>query len=284
MIAPNREEVIKNIIKSCEQKEFHNKVEIGDPVYTDEERTYMMEKYMRARRYPYFKILNWVAGRTLDLITWYWNRNTEIKGLENLSDLHQSAIITSNHFNPSENTAIRLLSQKLKKGNLHIVSQDTNLAMTGVLGFYMNYVDIIPISPNLQYMKNVFPNLMKEALRKGQNILIYPEEEMWFNYRKPRPPKRGAYYYASTLQVPIISCFVEIEDLPEWEKEHFHRTKYILHVLPVIYPEQSLSRREDSKRMMEIDYRQKKEAYEKAYEKKLDYTFSNWDIAGWDPE
>lgn len=284
MIAPNREEVIKNIKSSCDQKQFHNKVETGDPVYTNEERRYMLKKYMRVRKSPYFKILNWIAGRTLDLITWYWNRNTEIQGLENLSNLHQSAIITSNHFNPSENTVIRLLSQKLKRGNLHIVSQDTNLAMTGLLGFYMNYVDIIPISPNRKYMKNDFPNLMSEALQKGQNILIYPEEEMWFNYRKPRPLKRGAYYYASILQAPIISCFVEIVDLPQWEKEHFHRVKYILHVLPVIYPDKSLSNREDSKKMMEIDYRQKKEAYEKAYGKKLDYTFSNWDIAGWSPE
>ena len=40
------------------------------------------------------------------------------------------------------------------------------------------------------------------------------------------------------------------------------------------------SARENSKIMAEIDYKQKKEAYEKAYNKKLDYTFSYEDIAG----
>lgn len=33
--------------------------------------------------------------------------------------------------------------------------------------------------------------------------------------------------------------------------------------------------------MMQKDYEQKKEAYEMAYNKKLDYTFEKEDIAGW---
>lgn len=282
MIAPNREAVINNIKTACEQKNFHAKVEVDDPVYTDDERRTTLERYMRVRKTPYFKVLNWIAGRTLDLITWYCNRDTQIEGLENLKDLKESAIITSNHFNPNENTTIRFLSQKLKRGNLHIVSQDTNLAMKGMVGFYMNYVDIIPISKDSSYMKKHFQSMMKSALKKGQNILIYPEEEMWFNYRKPRPPKRGAYYYAALLNAPIISCFVEIIDLPKMKTKNFHKTKYILHVLPVIYPDKSLNQREKSLKMMYTDYQQKKEAYEKCYQKKLDYIFSEWDIAGWE--
>ena len=35
---------------------------------------------------------------------------------------------------------------------------------------------------------------------------------MWYNYRKPRPLKQGAYYYAAKNNVPIISCFTEIID------------------------------------------------------------------------
>lgn len=284
MIAPHRKEVIANIQAACEKGDFHAKVEIDDPVYIENERTYMLNHYMKVRKSPYFKILNWIAGRTLDVITWYWNRNTEIVGMENLKGLNESAIITSNHFNPSENTTIRLLSQKMKKGNLHVVSQDTNLALKGKVGFYMNYIDIIPISRSVSYMKNYFPKLMEEAIQKGQNILIYPEEEMWFNYRKPRPPKRGAYYYAALFHVPIVSCFVEMVDLPEWETENFHRVKYILHVLPVIYPDATLKVKDDSLRMMEIDYKQKVQAYEEAYHKILSYDFSLSDIAGYDEQ
>lgn len=283
MITPNRDKVIENIKVAAEAGTFHEKVEVGDPCYTEGEREKVLKRYLSVRQHLPFQIRNWVAGRTLDLITWYWNRNTEIVGLENIKGIKEGAIITSNHFNPSENTAIRLLSQKMKKDSLHIVSQDTNLAMKGLFGFYMNYVDIIPISPNPSYMKNDFEKLMSEAFEKGQNILIYPEQEMWFNYRKPRPPKRGAYYYAAKFGVPVISCFVEMRELKELEKENFHKIKYILHVLPTIYPDLTKSLKECSVEMMEKDYNQKVSAYEDAYGKKLDYKFETWDIAGWIP-
>ncbi len=55
----------------------------------------------------------------------------------------------------------------------------------------------------------------------------------------------------------------------------------MLHVLQPIYPDPSRSIRSNSIRMQECDYRQKVEAYERCYGKKLDYTFEDWDIAGW---
>ena len=198
-------------------------------------------------------------------------------------DVKVPAFITSNHFNPIENTAIRLLSQKLHRGNLYVISQDTNLMMEGFFGFFMYYMDIIPISPDMDYMTHHFENLVDEALKRGQNILIYPEQEMWFNYRKPRPPKRGAYHYAAKHNTPVIPCFNEIRELPEMETEHFHKVQYVLHVLQPIYPDPAKSLRQNSLDMARQDYEQKKAAYEKAYGKPLDYAFSDWDIAGWEP-
>ena len=61
-------------------------------------------------------------------------------------------------------------------------------------------------------MKHDFSDILEEKLNKKQFILIYPEQEMWFNYKKPRPPKPGAYYYAAKNNVQIISCFVEMID------------------------------------------------------------------------
>ena len=111
-------------------------------------------------------------------------------------------------------------------------------------------------------------------------MLIYPEQEMWFNYRKPRPPKRGAYYFAAKCGVPVISCFTEMTELDERDNEQFKKVRYILHVLPPIYPEKGLTVRENSLKMMERDYEQKKRAYESAYGKPLSYEFSKKDIAG----
>lgn len=281
MVTPGREPVIENIRENVAAGAFHAKAEVGDPSLSSGERSQMLEKYLKVRKSPRFRIVNWAAGRAADVLTWRYNRDTEIIGLENIKSIHQGAIITSNHFNPIENTAIRLLSQKMHKGNLYVVSQDSNLKMQGMFGFFMYYMDIIPVSGDRQYMSRHFEGLLREAFARGQNVLIYPEQEMWFNYRKPRPGKRGAYYYAARCQVPIISCFTEIRELPEMETPDFYQTRYVLHVLKPIYPDPSKPVREDSIRMQEQDYRQRVETYEACYGKKLDYTFTDWDIAGW---
>ena len=57
----------------------------------------------------------------------------------------------------------------------------------------------------------------------GEAMVGINEQEMWFNYRKPRPPKRGAYYYAAKFNVPIVSFFVEIRDMDEKENERKNR-------------------------------------------------------------
>ena len=54
-----------------------------------------------------------------------------------------------------------------------------------------------------------------------------------------------------------------------------------LHVLDPIFPDPSLSARENSFRMARADYSAKVACYERVYGKPLDYAFTPWDIAGW---
>lgn len=80
-------------------------------------------------------------------------------------------------------------------------------------------------------------------------------------------------------------CVEEIRDCPETrENDEFVKTRYVLHILPTIYPDPQLSPRENSYRMMEQDRLQKCQAYEEAYGKPLDNTFDRSDIAGYQPE
>lgn len=153
--------------------------------------------------------------------------------------------------------------------------------MKGMFGFLMNYADILPISLDHHYLCNHFEPMLKDALAAGDFVLIYPEEEMWFHYRKPRPPKPGAYYYAAKLGVPIVSCFTEIRDLPEPDEKGFRQVEYTLHILEPIFPDPEKSLRENKLAMSSRDYLQKKAAYEAIYQKELDYTFRPDDIAGW---
>ena len=281
IIGANKNLVIENIKKNAEQGKFNNKVEVDDPNLSARQKHKIIRHYLHTRKTLSYRFFGFIARIIIDIVSGKENKTTEVVGLENVKDIKGGAFITSNHFNPLDSTVIRTFVKKHSRRKYFIVSQESNLAMKGFIGFIMRHAGVIPITSDKNYLEKVFPKLLKEKIRKKQFVLIYPEQEMWFNYRKPRPPKRGTYYYAAKMNVPVISCFTEIVDLPEKETEEFYKTKCILHVLKPIYPDPNLSVRENSIAMMNLDYEQKKEAYEQAYGKPLTYDFEPADIAGW---
>lgn len=282
IIGDNRIAVIKNIKNFAESGEFHNKVELGDPILTAQESRQITDEYIENRSHLTFKIKTAFAVTLARFATKKINKNTEIVGLEKIPENLEGVIITSNHFGPLENTVIRHLTNNLGRKKLAIISQTSNFAMTGPIGFLMNYANTIPISTEPRYLARDFMSVLKEKLIvKKEAILLYPEQEMWFNYRKPRPPKSGAYFYAAKLNVPIISCFVEIVDLDQDDTEDFKKVKYILHILDVLYPDADKSTKENTEFLAQTDYQLKKQCYENVYGKTLTYSFENSDIAGW---
>lgn len=282
ILGDNREAVINNIKTYAENGEFHNKVELNDPVLTAEENRAITDNYMENREHLTFKLKSVIAVTIAKIATRLINKDTKIIGIEKIPADLQGVIITSNHFGPLENTIIRHLTNKLKRRKLNIISQTTNFAMKGPIGFLMNYANTIPISTEPRYLARDFLSVMKEKLvEKKEAVLLYPEQEMWFNYRKPRPPKNGAFFYSTKLNIPIISCFVEIVDKDKDDTDEFKKVKYILHILDVLYPDKSKLSKENVEYLAETDYRLKKECYEKVYKKPLSYTFENSDIAGW---
>ena len=282
IIGGSKKEVIANIQKNVQHKEWNRKVEVNDPVFSEKEREKAFKRFygLRKHRVLYF-FESRFAYLFVDILGRKLNQSIQIEGLENLSNIQGGAIVTSNHFNPLDNMAIRKVIKKQYKKNIYIVSQETNLAMPGFLGYLMNSLHIIPLCKSPHFIDRVFRPELQKVLAKHNYVLIYPEEEMWFNYRKPRPCKRGAYQFAAEANVPILSCFVEIVDLEEDDNEEFRQVKYIVHVLKPIFPNPQLSARENGKAMAALDYQQKVEAYEKAYHKRLDDTFSFEDIAGY---
>ncbi len=261
-----RAKVTENIKIALSENDFHRKVEIGDPVISGERKKELVKQNVSLRDSFLYRVKNGIARGIADYAAKVININTKIVGMEYLDNIEGGAIITSNHFNHVDTTIIRKLCKRKGK-RLYIVSQDTNLAMKGLVGFLMRNADTIPITDDRTYMKTKFEELIYSAC-VDDYLLIYPEQEMWFNYRKPRPLKRGAYHYAAMFNKPIISCFVEI------------RENYTLHILPPIYPDPEKSIRENSITMCEIDYRQKTEAYEMIYNKKLSYEYQEGDIYG----
>ncbi len=280
IIGDNREAVIENIKTAAESGDFYAKVELSDPELSSSEKREIINKYLKKRNTAGYRIKKRCACFLADLAMKKINADTEIVGAEKLRNLDGGAIITSNHFSPLENTIVRYMVTREIGRPLAIVSQVTNFAMKGLFGFLMNYANTVPISTEPRYISKRFIDILKEKIDAGEAVLIYPEQEMWFNYRKPRPPKLGAYHFAAKIGCPVISCFVEIIDLPDDDTEKFKKVKYRVHILDVLHLDPELSPGENSENMCENDYRLKVEAYERVYNRQLDYSFERFDIAG----
>lgn len=282
IIGENRAQVIENIKTAVKKGKMHAKVELDDPILTKDERIKLVNDYWEQQKKFSHKLKNIIAQGIINIDTLILMTHTKIKNKERAKGPNHGAIVTTNHFKQTDSLPIKKLANKCHK-KLYIVIEDSNLKLPGFFGFLMNNINAIPIVQSYQYLGRELPQHLQNVFNKNGWVLIYPEQEMWYNYRKPRPLQKGAYYYAAKAHVPIISCFVEIKDLPKMEKNstEFHKTRYILHVLPTIYPEARLTVDQNAKRMRDIDFLQKKEAYGKAYGKKLKYDFDYTDIAGY---
>ena len=282
LITPGRKEAVDNIRKAVSEGRFNDKTEPFDPQWDPEALKADILRYVRRRSSLSFKIKNFIARKIVDSwIRRYSDGVNEIVGMEKLKAVPSPAFVTSNHFNPFDNGFLRTMAKESGHGRLWAISQGTNFVMPGLNGFVLRNIDVIPLISEPSYMNGPFRELMASVLKENRYILIYPEQEMWFNYRKPRPGKRGAYLFAAEYGVPVIPCFVELRELPQLLTPDFHDVKCILHILDPIFPDPAKTSRQNSFELCEADYLAKKAAYERIYGRPLSYDFSPDDIAGW---
>lgn len=282
LVMPGREQAIENIRRAAAEGRFNDKTEPFDPQWDPEALKADILDYVSKLGTCRYKLKN-LAARA---IVSSWMRRFgvgEMAGLENLSALKGPAFLTTNHFNPFDSGIHRKLAQITGRGHLVAISQGTNFVMPGLNGFVLRNIDVIPLVQEPSYMNGAFRTLMLKHLDAGRFILIYPEQEMWFNYRKPRPQKRGAFLFAAEYNVPVVPAFVEMQDLEREVAPGFRDVRTVLHILPPIYPDPSLSARENSFAMCKADYAAKVACYEQCYHRPLTYDFTPWDIAGWAP-
>ena len=275
--------VIANIERALRDGDSFRKVELGDPKITDEDVRRVIEPFDTLRRKPINKIKAFVARKIAESQTEKLNVNTKIVGFENVEGLSGGAIITCNHFNFMDNTLPRILAMRTGRGKkFDVVVQESNVFMDGFFGFLMKNANTLPVSRSASYMSKNLKPALKKLLSDGHFVLIYPEQEMWFNYKKPREMRDGAYHYAAELGVPVIPCFVTMENLDTVDNSGFFSLAHTLHIMPPIYPDKSLSVRENRIAMKKRDAQLKKECYERAYGCALTEDFvPERDIAGY---
>ncbi|MBR6778874.1 MAG: 1-acyl-sn-glycerol-3-phosphate acyltransferase [Clostridia bacterium] len=198
----------------------------------------------------------------------------DVIGAENINKVKGSAFVTSNHFHIFENIAIYKTFQKYstkKKDFYRIIREGNYTAPPKGFDKFFKHCNTLPLSSSPSTMKKFFEAL-DVITKKDSFILIYPEQYMWWNYKKPRPFKDGAFKFACKFNTPIIPCFITMED----SKEHVDGDglpvqEYTIHIMEPIYPDKTLSVKEASEKMKKINFEMCKNVYEKTYGIPLSY-------------
>ena len=197
----------------------------------------------------------------------------EIKGIENWKNIKTGAILTCNHFSPNDSFVTQKVLKASGKKKLYRIIREGNYTNPPVLKFFMRNCDVLPLSSNSQTMRK-FMRAVDNILKRGDNILIYPEESMWLDYRKPRPLKDGAFRFAVKNNVPVVPMFITIEDgefIDKKTKQSKPMPLYTVHILKPLYAEDGLSLKENIALMKEQNYNMWVKVYEDFYGKKLEY-------------
>ena len=201
----------------------------------------------------------------------------EIRGIENYEAIKDSgAILTCNHFNPFDNFAIHYalfpyMYYKNGRALYKVIREGNYTNFPGIYGFFFRHCNTLPLSANFSTMKN-FMAAMKVLLERGEKVLVYAEQGMWWNYRKPRPLTAGAFKFAAESNVPVLPIFITMNDSDKIGGDGFPIQEYTLHFLPAIYPDPEKSVKENMEMLKDKNYAVWKEVYENFYGIPLSYS------------
>lgn len=274
MISQERQEILDRIQKYEKEGFFDTDVENDPPskILLPNEIDYLRKKWRN-------KIARFFVSRAADkgidsLIAANQIIIKDVKGIENLKGINGSAFITSNHFHPFENMALyKVFKQYAEKHTFYRVIREGNYTAPPK-GFdkFFKHCNTLPLSSNPGTMKK-FIEAIDVLVKKNSYILIYPEQYMWWNYKKPRPFKDGAFRFACKHNRPIIPCFITMEDSKvHVDGDGMPVQEYTVHIMKPIYKDENLSFKDAIQKMKQTNFEMCKDIYEKTYGKLLEYT------------
>ena len=256
-------------IADLEKKElWHLDVE-DDPItypLTPDKVDYLNEKLLSRLK---TKIANRAATRFFDgLIAKKQLIIKEVRGIENFSSVKGGKIVTCNHFSVCDNYAVWIALRDSMDGKMlyKVIREGNYTNPPKPFGLFMRHCNTLPLSSQPATMKK-FLKSVQALLSRGETILIYPEQSMWWNYRKPRPLQDGAFTLAIRNKAPIIPIFITMQDSDVLDGDGFFVQEYTIHILPAIYPDSSLSNTEAKEKMKRENYEAWVKVYQDFYQK-----------------
>lgn len=181
----------------------------------------------------------------------------QINGIENMQNVKTGAMITCNHFNPFDSFTVekvfRISGQSKSKKLYKVIREGNYTNFSGLYGFFFRNCDTLPLSSNKKTMV-AFMKAVDTILKRKDFILIYPEQSMWWNYRKPKPLKDGAFKIAARNNVPVIPVFITMQDSEIIGDDGFPVQEYIVNIEEPIYPDEKLSEKENANIMKDKNF------------------------------
>ena len=196
----------------------------------------------------------------------------EVRGIENYTAVEGGAIVTCNHFSVCDNYAVWLALREHMDGRLlyKVIREGNYTNPPKPFGFIMRHCNTLPLSSQVATVKK-FLQAVRVLLDRGETILIYPEQGMWYNYRKPRPMQDGAFSLAVRNNAPVVPIFITMEDSDTLDGDGFFVQEYTVHILPAIYPDKTLPAALAKEKMRKANYDAWVKVYEDFYQKPLVY-------------
>ncbi len=196
-----------------------------------------------------------------------------VEGEEYLPVLKNGAVVTCNHFSVFDNYIVfHCIRKYLPHKYLYKVIREGNYTnFPGLYGFLFRHCNTLPLSRNRRTMIN-FMTATNTLLKRGETVLIYPEQEMWWNYKKPRPYKVGGFKIAYRAGVPVLPTFITMQDDPtRVDGDGYPVQRHTLHIMPPVYPDSTLGEKKGAEKMMEEAFAACKAKYEEVYGIPLTY-------------
>ena len=196
----------------------------------------------------------------------------EVKGIENFRAVTGGRIVTCNHFSVCDNYAVWVALREYMNGKMlyKVIREGNYTNPPKPFGLFMRHCNTLPLSRQMATMKK-FLQAVRTLLERGETILIYPEQSMWWNYRKPKPMQDGAFALAVRNKAPIVPIFITMEDSDILDGDGFFVQEYTIHILPAIYPDPSLSSASAKEAMRKENYEAWVRVYEDFYKQPLVY-------------
>lgn len=172
-------------------------------------------------------------------ILWIINKimfGFRIEGKENLEKVNGGKITISNHIHPMDCTMNGLIAFPER---LYFLSLRTNFNIP-IIRYLIRILYAIPI-PEEKSKKEKFFSQIKDAIKQGKTIHIYPEGALWPYCEKIRKFKKGAFKLAAEANCPIVPIVYKFEEPSGIFKLYKNKKCIYAKILDPIYPDNSIN-------------------------------------------